>query len=155
MTADEHSAAQDDDSRELALAMGRVCAEKKAENVQILDVSAMIGHLTDYFVIASGRNRRQVQAIADELQLVGKELGKKTLGPIEGYREGSWVLLDYVDVIVHVFLAETREHYDLELNWGDAPRLTLDGAVAEGDQATGEAAAEAGQQPAAEGVEPA
>lgn len=144
MTADEQaSAAQDDDSRELALAMGRVCAEKKADNVQILDVSAMIGHLTDFFVIASGRNRRQVQAIADELQLVAKEMGKKTLGPIEGYREGSWVLLDYVDVIIHVFLAETREHYDLELNWGDAPRLTLDGEVAGTEQ-----------EASAEGVEP-
>jgi ribosome-associated protein len=113
------------DSRTLALALARGCLDKKAENIQVLDVSNLIGHLTHYFVIVSGRNRRQVQAIADEVRQCGRLAGVAIAG-MAGYREGSWVLLDFQDVIVHVFLAETREHYDLELHWGDAPRLALE-----------------------------
>ncbi len=78
--------------------------------------------MVDYFVLATGTSRRQIHAMADEIDRVMNEHGETKIG-IEGYRESRWVLLDYGDVVVHLFDDETRRYYDLENLWGDAPRV--------------------------------
>ena len=100
----------------------RACLEKKAEEITILELEQGSGAFTDYFVVCSGSNPRQVQAIADEVEL---RLKKADLRPnqIEGYKQAEWVLLDYVDFVVHVFSEKARKFYDLERLWKSAKRL--------------------------------
>src|SRR5437660_7339608 len=100
----------------------QACLEKKAEELSILEMEKGSGAFTDYFVLCSGTNPRQVQAIADEVEL---RLKAANLRPahIEGYRQAEWVLLDYVDFVVHVFSAKARKFYDLERLWKSATRL--------------------------------
>lgn len=95
----------------------------KAERPVALDVSEVTS-FADVFVVLSGRSDRQVRAIADSIERKLKENGEKPLG-VEGYDTASWILMDCNDVIVHVFAPETREHYDLERLWGDAPVIDL------------------------------
>lgn len=95
----------------------------KAEDVVALDV-AELSSFADVFVVCTGRSDRQVRAIADSIEKAAKQAGEPPLG-IEGYAEGRWVLIDLDDVIVHVFTPETREHYDIERLWSDAPRLAV------------------------------
>ncbi len=95
--------------------------ERKAQDVVALDVRS-VASFTDTFVLATGTSDRQVRAIADAVRKAFAERGEPAFG-VEGYNEGRWVLLDLSDVIVHVFLAEVREHYDLERLWSDAPVL--------------------------------
>jgi ribosome-associated protein len=95
----------------------------KAEDVVALDVQAL-SSFADVFVVATGRSDRQVRSIADAIEQAAKKAGAPPLG-IEGVAEGRWVLIDLDDVIVHVFTPKTREHYDLERLWADAPRLAL------------------------------
>ena len=87
----------------------------------ILEVARVL-LLTDFFVIATGENRIQLRAIADDIGHQLKAAGLHSLS-IVGYKDGRWILMDYRDVVVHLFLPEAREYYDLELLWGDAPRL--------------------------------
>jgi ribosome-associated protein len=98
------------------------CLEKKAEELTILELEKGSGAFTDYFVVCSGTNPRQIQAIADEVELRLKRTG---LYPahIEGYRQAEWVLLDYVDFVVHVFAEKARRYYELERLWKSAKRL--------------------------------
>lgn len=97
--------------------------EKKAENVLVLDLTKASA-FTDFFVICTGNNRRQVQAIADAIQeAIGKRGTKPAL--VEGYERGEWVLIDYFDFIVHIFMPATREFYSLERLWGDAERVEV------------------------------
>jgi ribosome-associated protein len=98
------------------------CQEKKAEELTILELEKGSGAFTDYFVVCSGTNPRQIQAIADEVELRLKRTG---LYPahIEGYRQAEWVLLDYVDFVVHVFAEKARRYYELERLWKSAKRL--------------------------------
>jgi ribosome-associated protein len=95
-------------------------AEKKAVQVTVLDLRG-IASFTDYFIIASGMNLRQVQAIADEVVDQLKKQGTRA-ARVEGYRKGEWVLVDYGDFILHVFEDKARRFYDLERLWRDAPR---------------------------------
>ena len=90
----------------------------------ILDMKG-VSNVTDFFVIASGTSTRQVQAIADG---VAESLAKRRLRPwhVEGYPEAQWVVLDYGDIIAHIFLQEKREFYNLERLWGLAPRRYLE-----------------------------
>lgn len=106
--------------------------DKKAADVTILDLRGVAGY-TDFFVIASGGSDRQTKAIHDG---VGEGLKKEHgLLPrrVEGVQEGRWILMDYLDVVLHAFTPETREHYRLEQLWGDVPRRAVvsapDGAV--------------------------
>ena len=85
-------------------------------------MGAIIG-ITDVFVITSGSNIRQVRTIADEVERKLKEQGAEAPLQVEGLGDASWVLLDYGDFVVHIFLRETRAYYDLERLWGDAPRI--------------------------------
>jgi len=95
----------------------------KAEDVAALDVREL-SSFADVFVVATGRSDRQLRAIADSIEKAMKQVGVVPLG-IEGYAEGNWVLIDLDDVIVHVFVPEAREHYDIERLWGDAGRMAL------------------------------
>ncbi len=95
----------------------------------VLEVSKLF-FLTDYFVIATGQNSIQLQAIADDIKGQLAQAGVRSLGR-SGYEDSRWILLDYIDVIVHLFLPEARSYYDLELLWGDAPRVPWQPAGAE------------------------
>jgi len=111
-------------SREIARICVRTAIEKKAEDPVILDVRKLCS-FADYFVIMSGRSTRHVQGLADAIE---SELRSKRLSTskAEGLNEGTWVLLDYNDIVVHIFYSETRKFYDIEGLWHDAPRVKLD-----------------------------
>jgi len=118
-------------ARDWVLAAAAAAADKKASRIVILDVSEQLV-ITDYFVIASGTNDRQVRTIAEEVERrLATAHGLKPFRR-EGEREGRWVLLDYVDFVVHVFLREERDYYDLERLWSDAPAMTYDEGPDEG-----------------------
>jgi ribosome-associated protein len=113
--------------RELAILAMTAADDKKAEDIITLDVAELLV-VTDYFVIATGRTNVQVHAIADEVEHRLREGGNvKPIGR-EGEGENKWVLLDYGDLVVHVFQPEERDFYRLERLWSDAPRLELPGA---------------------------
>ena len=112
-------------SIELARLCVRTALEKKAVDPVILDVRKLCS-FTDFFVIMSGRSTRHVQGLAEAID--AELRSKKLTGTsAEGLNEGTWVLLDYNDIIVHIFYTETRKFYDIEGLWHDAPRLSLDG----------------------------
>ncbi len=102
----------------------RTALGKKAESLLVLDVQA-ISTIADYFVICCGNSTTQVRTIADAVEASLKAEGAHVFHR-EGLPESGWMLLDYGDVIVHVFLPETREFYSLERLWGDAPELTIE-----------------------------
>ncbi|MEZ5346616.1 MAG: ribosome silencing factor [Pyrinomonadaceae bacterium] len=110
-----------DDEARIAI---HCASEKKAENIVALDLRE-ITSFAEFFVIASGRNQRQVQAIADEINLKLKKQHKTKAIRIEGYDSAEWVLLDYGDFIFHIFNETSREFYDLERLWRDARRVQL------------------------------
>lgn len=97
--------------------------DKKAEDIAILELDKNSGAFTDYFVVCSGSNPRQIEAIAEEIEL---RLKRDGLYPahVEGYKQAEWVLLDYVDFVVHVFAEKARRYYDLERLWKSAKRIT-------------------------------
>ena len=98
------------------------CQEKQAEAITVLEMEKDSGTFTDYFVVCSGSNPRQVQAISDEVENRLENAGTRP-NNIEGYRQAEWVLLDYVDFVVHVFSEKARKYYDLERLWKTAKRL--------------------------------
>jgi len=101
-------------TRQMVAAAAAACDEKKAEDTRILELDAVDAGFTDFFLITSGTNERQTQAIADEVELrLKREFGTYP-NSVEGKRQGEWILLDYVDFVVHIFLAEKRAFYDLE-----------------------------------------
>jgi len=110
------------DSKKLALLCRELADNKKAENIVVLDVRKL-SSVTDYFVLASGTSQPHLRAIVEEI--TGKLKDDHALHPArsEGYKSGTWVVLDFFDVIVHVMHTETRTHYDLEGLWGDAKRV--------------------------------
>ena len=112
---------KNDLKRQVAEAI-QACQEKKAEEITILELEKDSGAFTDYFVICSGTNPRQVQAISDEVELRLKRSGVYP-NNIEGYKQAEWVLLDYVDFVVHVFSEHARRYYDLERLWKSARKL--------------------------------
>ena len=122
-----------DRSRELALVAANAAADKKAHDIIVLDVSDQL-IITDCFVIASANNERQVNAIVDGVEEKMREAGVKPVRR-EGTREGRWVLLDFVDVVVHVQHSEERTFYALERLWKDCPRIEFDPEPAESDAA--------------------
>lgn len=109
-------------SVDIAVAAARAAAEKQAERIVVLDVRKTIV-ITDYFVIASAASDRQVKTVAEEVEHALKELGARPVRR-EGDAESRWMLLDYFDVIVHVFAEDARDYYDLERLWSDAPKVT-------------------------------
>ena len=110
------------DSQELALLIAQAASDKKAEDIVLLKVSE-ISYLADYFVIITGFSPTQLKAIAESIEEQVEE--KYNLPPVRvsGKKEGNWIVQDYGDVIVHTFLPEDREYYNLEAFWGHAERL--------------------------------
>ncbi|GEM_PF-221445 len=107
------------DSSKLAHQIANIALTKKAEDIQLLDLrEAPLG--TDYFLICSGNSGTHVKAVVDEILEQLKAEGQR-VWRVEGYASGRWVLLDFVDVVVHAFHRETRSYFGLELLWGDVP----------------------------------
>jgi ribosome-associated protein len=131
-------AAKDDPARKTALAIAAAGLDKKALNVEIIDVTGRVDY-ADYVVVMSGRSDRQVQAIARhvEEELLRKE--KIRCAGVEGKAQGAWVLMDFGDVVVHVFHEDLRGYYDLESLWIDAARVDLGPLAALDEGLTGRA----------------
>lgn len=110
------------ESKKMALLAVEALEDKKAEDITIIDISE-VSVLADYFIIAHGSNRNQVQAMADSAE---ESLGKAGYDAkqIEGYQSANWILMDYKDIIVHVFSKEDRAFYDLERIWRDGKQIT-------------------------------
>lgn len=104
----------------------RAAESKKASDIKVLDLSGVTS-FTDYFVLCTGANARQIQAISDEIGLQLKERGEFPLS-MEGYSQAEWILLDYGDFLIHVFSAHARAYYDLERLWRNAKNLDIPAA---------------------------
>ena len=105
----------------LAKLCARVLDDNKMEDIKVFHVEGAL-QITDYFVLASGRTPRHLKAASDEILRKLREAGARRRG-LEGYRDGKWVLMDFSDVVVHLFLTENREYYALEELWGDCPSV--------------------------------
>lgn len=116
-----------DPNRKLALQVAQLALEKKASNVKLIDVRAVTA-ITDYFIIASGSSDTQVKAIADH---VIAEMRKHDLAPwkTEGWEAKQWIIIDFVDLVFHVFHESAREFYNLERLWADAPTEAIQDAA--------------------------
>src|SRR5450755_185616 len=112
---------KNDPKRPIAEALNAL-QEKKAEEITILELEKNSGAFTDYFLLCNGTNPRQIQTIADEVELRLKKAGLRP-AHTEGYKHAEWVLLDYVDFVVHIFSEKARKFYDLERLWKTAKRL--------------------------------
>lgn len=108
------------DAEAIASEAAEAADSKNAQDIEVLDMGDLL-IITDFFVIASGTSDRQVRTIYDAVEERLKGKGVRPLG-IEGQREGKWIVVDYGSVVVHIFLAEQREFYQLERLWRDAPR---------------------------------
>jgi ribosome-associated protein len=113
----------DEGARAKAVAMARLALDKKALDVLVLDVRSLASY-AEYFVVMTAESDPQLTAIADYLEEKMKEQGERALG-IEGARGGRWVLIDFGDVVAHVFYQDARAFYDLEGLWADAPRILV------------------------------
>jgi ribosome-associated protein len=111
------------------LVAARAASSKTLEQTLVLDVGELIS-ITDYFVITSGRNDRQVRAIVDEVSKQVREAGGGSVHQVEGLHDASWVLLDYGDFVVHVFGEEARSYYSLERVWSDAQPIKWEAELA-------------------------
>ena len=109
------------DAEQLAILVARVAHDNRAEEVCVLDLRGL-SPVTDYFVVCSGTSDRQMRAVFDAVVAEGKKAGFQRFGSA-GYESATWMLVDFVDVVVHIFAPEYRRYYDLELLWGDAPRV--------------------------------
>jgi ribosome-associated protein len=114
---------QNSTAKEFALAAAKLAAGRHCSDIVVLDLTG-ISPATDYFVIATGTSDRQIRAVADEICEAARNQGFQRFGRA-GYEQARWVLLDFVDVVIHIFDSEYRDYYDLELLWGDAKRLTI------------------------------
>lgn len=109
------------ESREHAIICAKIAEQYRGRDTVVLDLTE-ITPIVDFFVISTGNTRRQMHAIAEEVNRVLKERGSQRVG-LEGYRESNWILQDYGDVVLHVFTEDMRTLYDLERLWADAPRV--------------------------------
>jgi ribosome-associated protein len=109
------------DSKDFAIEAAKIAADLKCTDIVILDLKG-VSPATDYFVIATGTSDRQMRTVIDDISEAGHKIGFKRFGRA-GYEQGKWILLDFVDVVVHVFDKEYRGFYDLELLWGDAKQV--------------------------------
>lgn len=110
-------------AKAFALAAAKIAAERHCSDIVVLDLKGK-SPATDYFVIATGTSDRQMRTVSDEICEAAKEQGQQRFGRA-GYEQARWILLDFIDVVIHIFEAEYRDYYDLELLWGDAKRLRI------------------------------
>lgn len=111
-------------SNEMARIAYNALADKKGEDIRIIDIGK-VSVIADYFIIASGSNSNQVQALVDNVQDSLNKEGHE-MKHLEGYQSGNWILLDYGDIIIHVFSKEDRLFYDLERIWKDGTSVTIE-----------------------------
>jgi ribosome-associated protein len=111
------------DSRRLVAAAVAAAEAKKAESISILELDKSSSGFTDYFVICTGSNPRQLQAISDEVDQKLSSLGQEPTH-VEGYNQAEWILLDYVDFVIHIFSENARKFYDLERLWKSAKHIS-------------------------------
>ena len=116
------------DSEAIARLLAEIADSKKAEDVVALDMRSVVGY-TDFLIVATARNERQAKAIHDDVHLQLKREHGLLPANVEGQSDGQWVLMDYLDAVLHVFVPELRERYRLEVLWAEAPRLELDQAL--------------------------
>jgi ribosome-associated protein len=109
---------------EIAEAIAEYATDRKALDIVQLDLREIISY-TDYFVICTGRSERQTKAVHDAIHMGMKDEHRLLPARVEGLTEGRWILMDYLDVVVHLFTPQTREFYKLEQLWGEAPTLAL------------------------------
>jgi ribosome-associated protein len=114
------------ETRQMVLAAAAACEDKKGQDTRVLELDAADSGFTDFFLITSAANERQAVAIADEIELQVKRKFGAYPNSVEGRRQGEWILLDYVDFVVHVFLAEKRSFYDIERLRKSARQVDLD-----------------------------
>jgi len=113
-----------DTAKAFALDAVKIAVERRCTNTVVLNLKGK-SPVTDYFVIATGTSNRQMRTVADEVAEIAKQQGYQLFGRA-GYEQARWILLDFVDVVVHIFDSEYRDYYDLELLWGDAEKLIID-----------------------------
>jgi ribosome-associated protein len=109
------------DAKDFAIAAARIAADDRIEDVEVIDLRGLSG-VADFFVLGTGTSERQMSAVIEHLRLFGKDLNRKPMG-LSDAESGSWLLVDFVDVVVHLFDREHRAYYDLDGLWGDAPRV--------------------------------
>ena len=127
MTASEAKAGPEPEA--LARRIAEIVDDKGATDLVVLDVRGLVTY-TDFLVICTARNERQAKAVHDEVHVRLKKDEGLLPGSVEGEREAQWVLADYLDCVLHVFVPATRDYYRLETLWGEAPRLDLADAQA-------------------------
>lgn len=108
-------------ARKLAILAARTAAEDKCEEILALDLRGM-SPICDFFVIATGTSDRQMRAVADHIEAEAARTGERPYR-VSGREDGTWIVIDFVDTVVHLFDTEHRRYYDLEMLWGDAPRV--------------------------------
>jgi ribosome-associated protein len=108
-------------ARQFAVEAARLAANTRCQNVVLLDVRGL-SPVTDFFILATGTSPRQMRTVCDEAGELGDKMGYSPMG-VAGYEGESWILVDFVDVVMHVFSGEARQFYDLDSLWGDAPRI--------------------------------
>ena len=113
-----------DPAKAFALSAAKVASGRHCSDIVVLDLSGK-SPATDYFVIATGTSDRQMRTVADEICQAAREQHFQRFGRA-GYEQARWILLDFIDVVIHIFDGEYRDYYDLELLWGDAERLIID-----------------------------
>ena len=106
-----------------AMQCAKTAIDKKAENLKLLDLSKISG-FTDYFLICSAISDRQVKAICNAIEMTMNQQNHDPIS-IEGYNDGRWIVMDYADIVIHVFMDSVREYYHLETLWGDAKRVPI------------------------------
>ena len=116
------------EAKKLALLAAKLAAERHCTDITVLDLRG-ISPATDYFVIATGTSDRQMRTVADEVSEEAKKMGFQRFGRA-GYEQAKWILLDFVDVVIHIFDTRQRDYYDLDLLWGDAKKLKWEDALA-------------------------
>jgi ribosome-associated protein len=112
-------------SEDLARRIAALADSKQADDLVVLDMRGLVGY-TDFLVICTARNERLAKAIHDEVHFTLKRESSRLPANVEGQTEARWVLMDYLDCVLHVFVPELRNRYRLEVLWGEAPRLQLE-----------------------------
>ena len=115
---------QNTKAKQFALAAARLAGERHCTDIVVMDLTS-ISPATDYFVIATGTSSLQARSVSDEICKLAKDSGLVRFGQA-GYEQGRWILIDFVNVVVHIFDAEYREYYNLEMLWGDAEKIAFD-----------------------------
>ena len=105
----------------LGLEITKLIRDRNCEDIRVLDISET-SPITDYFIIATGTSDRQLRSLSDEIERLGKKIGQKVY-KVAGRDSGDWIVMDFVDVVVHLFNEELRAYYDLELIWGGSPQV--------------------------------